>query len=203
MHLMTVQDQFTAFPKLAEDSWNRVAETWTGGFARSLEQLRLPAGPALFDPSTVVTQWFDAAQQVLEANRTYVKSLANVASNLDGALREQTASTVKAARSQFTGAVENVATQVEEFDRTAQEQTAVLEDVQEQARREAEAAERVAAREAQAAERAAAREARAEARERYEEMRKADLVEELGRRGLTKTGNVDELVERLVEDDTK
>jgi hypothetical protein len=189
---MTVQDQFTAFPKLAEDSWNRVAETWTGGFARGLEQLRLPTGPVLFDPSTVVSQWFDAAQQVLEANRAYVKSLANVASNLDGALREQTASTVKAARSQFAGAVENVATQVEEFDRTAQEQTAVLEDVQEQARREA-----------QAAERAAAREARAEARERYEEMRKADLVEELGRRGLTKTGNVDELVERLVEDDTK
>jgi hypothetical protein len=41
------------------------------------------------------------------------------------------------------------------------------------------------------------------ARERYEDLTKAELNDLLDQRNLPKTGNVDELVERLVEADSK
>ena len=45
------------------------------------------------------------------------------------------------------------------------------------------------------------RKAHAMARERYEGLTKAELSELLAKRGLPKSGNVDELIERLVEAD--
>ena len=59
------------------------------------------------------------------------------------------------------------------------------------------------AREARQAEREQARHARDKARERYEGLTKAELSDRLDQRNLPKTGNVDELVERLVEADSK
>ena len=53
------------------------------------------------------------------------------------------------------------------------------------------------------AERQKAREARQAAQERYSGLTKAELSEELAKRNLPKTGNVDELVERLVDADTE
>jgi hypothetical protein len=53
------------------------------------------------------------------------------------------------------------------------------------------------------AEREQARHAHDKARERYEGLTKAELSDLLGQRDLPKTGNVDELVERLVEADSK
>ncbi len=48
-----------------------------------------------------------------------------------------------------------------------------------------------------------AKHAHDKARERYEGQTKAELSDQLGQRDLPKTGNVDELVERLVEADSK
>ena len=48
-----------------------------------------------------------------------------------------------------------------------------------------------------------ARQAHDKDRERYEGLTKAELSDQLGQRDLPKTGNVDELVERLVEADSK
>jgi hypothetical protein len=64
-------------------------------------------------------------------------------------------------------------------------------------------AEKELAREARQAEREQARHARDKARERYEGLTKAELSDRLDQRNLPKTGNVDELVERLVEADSK
>ena len=70
-------------------------------------------------------------------------------------------------------------------------------------REQAEQAEQELAREARKAEREQARHAHDKARERYEGLTKAELSDQLGQRDLPKTGNVDELVERLVEADSK
>jgi hypothetical protein len=53
------------------------------------------------------------------------------------------------------------------------------------------------------AEREQAKDAHDQARERYEGLTKAELSDQLDQRHLPKTGNVDELVERLVEADSK
>jgi hypothetical protein len=58
-------------------------------------------------------------------------------------------------------------------------------------------------REARRAEREQARRAHEKARQRYEGLTKAELSDLLAQRDLPKTGNVDELVERLVEADSK
>ena len=57
------------------------------------------------------------------------------------------------------------------------------------------------AREARNLERARARQAHQQARERYEGLTKAELSDLLAKRGLPKTGTVNELVERLVKAD--
>ena len=74
--------------------------------------------------------------------------------------------------------------------------------VREQAER-AEQAEKELARQARQAEREQARRAYKRARERYEGRPKAELSDQLAKRGLPKTGNVDELIERLVEADSR
>jgi hypothetical protein len=67
----------------------------------------------------------------------------------------------------------------------------------------AEQAQKELAREARQAEREQARHAHEKARERYEGLTKAELSDRLDQRNLPKTGNVDELVERLAEADSK
>jgi SAP domain-containing protein len=64
-------------------------------------------------------------------------------------------------------------------------------------------AEQELAREARKADREQVRRAHEEARQRYEGLTKAELSDLLDKRNLPKTGNVDELVERLVEADSK
>ena len=59
------------------------------------------------------------------------------------------------------------------------------------------------AREARFAERRQARQAHDKARERYEGFTKAELSGQLAKRQLPKSGNVDDLIERLVEADSK
>ena len=67
----------------------------------------------------------------------------------------------------------------------------------------AEQAEQERAREARFAERRQARQAHDKARERYEGLTKAELSDQLAKRQLPKSGNVDELIERLVGADSK
>jgi hypothetical protein len=69
--------------------------------------------------------------------------------------------------------------------------------------KQAEQAGQDVAREARRVEREQAKRAHDKARERYEGLTKAELSDQLDKRQLPKTGNVDELVERLVEADSK
>jgi hypothetical protein len=69
--------------------------------------------------------------------------------------------------------------------------------------KKAEQAGQDVAREARRVEREQAKRAHDQARERYEGQTKAELSDQLDKRHLPKTGNVDELVERLVEADSK
>ena len=59
------------------------------------------------------------------------------------------------------------------------------------------------AREARKVEREQGRRAQAKAREPYEGLTKAELSDRLAKRGLPKTGNVEDLIERLVESDSQ
>jgi hypothetical protein len=77
----------------------------------------------------------------------------------------------------------------------------------EQAAREqaakADQAEKELARQARQAGREQTRQAHERARQRYEGLPKAQLSDLLAKRDLPKTGNIDELIERLVEADSR
>ncbi len=104
--------------------------------------------------------------------------------------RVESAGAVVRERAESAGEV--VRERAESFERAASEQAEKAEQAQEEL-----------AREARRIERQNARQAHEKARARYEGLTKAELSDLLAKRDLPKTGNVDELVERLVEADGK
>jgi hypothetical protein len=93
------------------------------------------------------------------------------------------------------------AQQAQKTEQVARDQAERAEQAKREQEREAEEAEKAKAREAKRIEREKARKAQEKAREAYEGLTKADLSDQLAERGLPKTGNVDDLIDRLVEAD--
>jgi len=172
----------------------KIADFWTQG-PQKLSDYMLPGLPQV-DLVPVVERYFEFVQRTadisrdltvefvqrtLDINRDLSIKWAEAAGMLSGAVREQAESARDLVREQ-AGKAEQA--------------------VREQAHK-AEQAEQELAREARKAEREQARHAHENARERYEGLTKAELSDLLDQRDLPKTGNVDELVERLVEADSK
>jgi len=157
----------------------KIADFWTPGSQR-LSDYMLPGLPQV-DLVPVVERYFEFVQRTVDISRDLTIKWAEAAGTLSGAVREQAES--------VGGLVRGQAESAREF-------------VHEQAG-QAGQAEKELAREARQAEREQARHARDKARERYEGLTKAELSDRLDQRNLPKTGNVDELVERLVEADSK
>ena len=93
--------------------------------------------------------------------------------------------------------------QAENAEQAAKEQADKAEQAKREQAEEAEEAEKAKAREAKRVEREAARKAQQKAREAYEGLTKAELSDQLAGRGLPKTGNIDDLIERLVSADSE
>lgn len=190
---MTLQDEYTATAHRAQDAFANAAGAWTDNIQKLTDQVRTPVGPAIpTDATAIVEQWFDFTERVAKVNREYILNLTGVLNTLGGAVRQH-----------VDGLGEAVRDQVQAVSHTAREQVDKAAQAEREQAERAEQAERDQVREARNAERQKTRQARQSARERYEGLSKAELAEELGRRSLPKSGNMDELVERLVDADTK
>jgi hypothetical protein len=165
----------------------KIADFWTQGSQR-LSDYMLPGLPQV-DLVPVVERYFEFVQRTVDISRDLAIKWAEAAGMLSGAVREQAESAGGLVREQAESAREFVHEQAGKAGQAAREQ--------------AEQAEKELAREARQAEREQARHAHDKARERYEGLTKAELSDLLDQRHLPKTGNVDELVERLVEADSK
>jgi len=131
-------------------------------------------------------------QRTVDLNRDLATRWAELVTSMTGTVREQAEKVGSIVKDQ-TENVANVATeQAKKEEEVAQEQAEL-----------AEKAEKEQERLARQAERAAAKEAKAKAREPYEELTKAELSDQLAERGLPKSGNVEELIERLVSADSE
>jgi len=93
--------------------------------------------------------------------------------------------------------------QAEKAEQTAKEQADKVEEAKRELVEKAQESEKAQAREAKRVERVEAKKAQEEAREAYEGLTKAELSDQLAERGLPKTGNIDDLIERLVSADSK
>jgi hypothetical protein len=190
---MTLVDEYSNNTREAQGAWVDATQAWAQSTQKAVEQFPAPfLGSWPGDAVAVVDRWFDFAAQVLDANRQYAKNLAGVANTFGGAVRQHVDSLGEAVRDQVQAVSDTAVEQVEKAQAAEQEKV-----------EGAEQAEREQARQERAAERAQARQKRAAARERYEGMTKAELSEQLARRELPKSGNVDELIERLVDADTE
>ena len=171
----------------ARNAVDKTADLWTQG-AQGLTGL-VPRLPQL-DLIPAVERYFDLVQRVVDVNRYLTVKWVEAAATLTGVARDQAESAADALRevpASAGHAVHEQATKVEQ---------AVSEHAE-----KAEQAEQERVRQARKAERERARQAHDQARERYEGWFKAELSDQLAARNLPKTGNVDDLIERLIEDD--
>jgi hypothetical protein len=185
--MTSTTERYRAAASQSAGTVEKIADVWTQG-SRKLTDRMLPGLPQI-DLVPVVERYFEFVQRTVDISRDLTLKWAEAAGALSGAVREQAES--------VGGLVRGQAESARDF---AHEQAGKAEQA---AREQAEQAEKELAREARKAEREQARHAHDKARERYEGLTKAELSDLLDQRNLPKTGNVDELVERLVEADSK
>jgi hypothetical protein len=202
---MTISTQYADTLSESQGALITATDAWARGGQELLEQTqaqtnRVPS----FDPALVIDPFFDAAQRMLEANRfaerllevnrEYVKTLAGTAAQIQDAVRTHADSITDAVRDQVGAVAQTSRETVDQVKQTLQEKAEATE---REAREEAKAAEKAARQE----ERAARKAARDKAAEKYSELTKPELQDELARREIAKTGTVDELRDRLIDHD--
>ena len=165
----------------------KMADFWTQGSKKLTDYM--PAGLPQVDLVPFVERYFEFVQRTVDISRDLTIKWAEAAGTLSEMVRDRAESAGTLVRDKAESAGDIVRDKAESAERTAREQ--------------AEQAEKERAREARFAERQQARQAHDKARKRYEGLTKAELSDLLDKRDLPKTGNADELVERLVEADSK
>ncbi len=186
MHMTSMTRHYSDVASQARNAADKTVDLWTQG-AQGLTGLipRLPQ----FDLIPAVERYFDLVQRMVDINRSLTIQWVQAAGTLTGVARDQAESVADVVREMPASVGHAVHERAAEADQAVREQ--------------AEKAEQERARQARKAEREQARQAHNKARERYEGLTKAELSDQLAARDLAKTGNVDELVERLIEDDSK
>ena len=202
----------------ARDAGEKTAGFWKRG-ARTVTDL-VPGLPRV-DLVPAVERYFELVQRTVDINRRLTVRWAQAVGTLSGAVREKAESAGDLAREKAEAADNVMREQAEKAQQAVLERVKKAEQAEkglaqaareqaekaEQAAREqaqkAEQAEQGLARQARQAEREQVRRAHKRARERYEGLTKAELSDQLAKRELPKTGNVDALIERLVEADSK
>jgi hypothetical protein len=188
--MTSTTQRYSAAASQSASTVEKIADFWTQGSQR-LSDYMLPGLPQV-DLVPVVERYFEFLQRTVDISRDLTIKWAEAAGMLSGAVRDQAESVGGLVREQAESARDFVHEQADKAEQAAREQA-----------EQGEQAEKELAREARKAEREQARHAHEVARERYEGLTKTELSELLGQRDLPKTGNVDDLVERLVEADSK
>lgn len=181
--------QYSSATSRARSAVDKTTEFWTQG-TRTLTD-RLPGLPRI-DLIPAVERYFDFVQVTVDINRYLTIKLAEAAGTLSEKVRDRTESASNLVRDKAESAGDIVRDKAESAERTAREQAEKAEQI-----------EKERAREARFTERRQARQAHDKARERYEGFTKAELSEQLAKRQLPKSGNIDDLIERLVDADSK
>ena len=203
---MTSPTNYADTARRVENAFTTTLDTWKNSLNSVSDQFRFAPSAAVFpklDATAAVERQFAFIKQVVDVNYDYARNLAEVANTLTGVTRQQFESVTGIVRDHAQGLADATRTAVDNVEQTVAEQADQAEKAQQEARDQAEKAEREARAEAVKAERLENKKAQDDARARYEGLTKAELADEAGKRNLAKTGTVDELVARLVEDDTK
>jgi hypothetical protein len=182
----------TATASQAREATEKTVEAWKKGAKTFTEQANVVAKLPTLDLVQPVERYFEYVQRSVDLNRDLATRWAELVSSMTGTVRSQAEKVSDIVKDQTEKVADVVTDQAKKAEEVAQEQAEAAEQV-----------EKEQARLARQAERAAAKEAHAKAREPYEELTKAELSDQLAERGLPKSGNVEELIERLVSADSE
>ena len=131
-------------------------------------------------------------QLAVDFNRDLAIRWAELVTTLSGSVREQAAKVTSIVNDQTNTIADLTVKQAEKAEQVAKKQADTLEQ-----------AKKDQAQQARAADREQAKKDREQAREPYVGLTKAELADQLAARGLTMTGTVEELIERLVSADSE
>jgi len=187
--MTSTTERYRAATSQSASTVEKVADFWTQGSKKLTDYM--PAGLPQVDLVPFVERYFEFVQRTVDISRDLTIKWAESAGMLSGVVREQAESVSGLVREQAESARDFAHEQAGKAQQAAREQAELTEQAEEMVR------------EARKAEREQARHAHDTARERYEGLTKAELSDLLDKRDLPKTGNVDELIERLVEADSK
>lgn len=189
---MTSIESYNAVATQVREATEKSVETFRKNARTFGEQASAVAKLPAIDLTPPVHQYFDYLQKAVDLNRDLAAKWAEVVTSLTWTVREQVEKVGALVGDQTETVVDLAAKQAKRVEAQAQAQAdRVVEAEDEQARL------------ARRAEREEAKQALANAREPYEGLTKAELSDQLVERGLPKTGNVEELIERLVADDSE
>jgi hypothetical protein len=188
--MTSTTERYRATASQSASTVEKIADFWTQGSHKLTDYV--PAGLPQVDMVPFVERYFEFVQRTLDISREFTVKWAESAGMLSGVVREQAESVSGLVREQAESAREFAHEQADKAERVAREQADQVEQ-----------AEKELARETRKIEREQDKRAHDKARERYEGQTKAELSDQLGQRDLPKTGNVDELIDRLVEADSK
>ena len=214
--------QYSSAASHARNAVEKTVDVWTEG-ARTVTD-RLPGLPQI-DLVPAVERYFDLVQRTVDINRRVAVRWAEAAGTMSGVAREKAGAAGGVMREKAEEAGGIAREQAVKAEQAAREQALKAEQAEKQLARQAsqaefrqalkveraaheragkaEQAEKQLARQASQAGRKRARQAHERARQRYEGLPKAQLSDLLAKRDLPKTGNIDELIERLVEADSR
>ncbi len=220
--MTSMTKQYSAAAGHARNAVEKTADVWTEGARTVTDRL---FGLPQVDLVPAVDRYFDLVQRAVDINRRVALRWAEAAGTLSGVVREKAGSAGDAVREKAEAAGDIAREQAVKAEQTAGEQAAKADQAEKElARRvrkaereqavkveqtageqaaKADQAEKELARQARKAEREHARQAHERARQRYQGLPKAELRDLLAKRDLPKTGNRDELIERLVEADSR
>lgn len=214
--------QYSAAATRARTAVDKTVDVWTEGARTVSGRLgRLPQA----DLVPAVEHYFDLVQRTVDINRRLAVRWAEAAGALSGVVRQKAGSAGDVMREKAEAAGDIAREQAVKAEQTAGVQAAKADQAEKELARHARQvereqavkagqvarkqaakvgkAEKELARQARQAEREHARQAHERARYRYEGLTNAELSHLLAKRDLPKKGNKDELIERLVEADSR
>jgi hypothetical protein len=190
--MTTSTELYTSAASQARTATEKAVDTFKKGSQTLADQADVFAKLPTIDLTEPVQRYFDYVQQTVDNNREFAIKWAELVTSFSASFRDQAQSFGTTVKEQTTKVADLVVEQAAKAEETAKDQVSA-----------AEQAEKDLQKQAAKAERDAAKKAHEEARAAYEGLTKAELSEHLADRDLPKTGTVDELIERLVADDSK
>ena len=188
---MTSTEPYTTAATQARQATEKSIEAWRNGAKTFTDQLDRVTIPTI-NLTEPVTRYFEYLQRAVDFNRDLATRWAELVTTLSGSVREQAAKVTSIVNDQTNTIADLTVKQAAKAEQVAKKQADTLEQ-----------AKKDQAQQARAADREQAKKDREQAREPYVGLTKAELADQLAARGLTRTGTVEELIERLVSADSE